>query len=102
MTQLETSFPLWPSLFIDGLTLYMDGHFFEAHEVWETLWLTTPDATSDKLFYQACIQLAVSRHHQQKGNKTGANNLWAKAVTKFEALSDLPRFDFFKDEWLTR
>lgn len=34
------------------------GYHWEAHEVWEAVWLALPDGTADRRFVQAAIQTA--------------------------------------------
>jgi predicted metal-dependent hydrolase len=75
---------LWPDAFIEGYTQWTDGHYFEAHETWEALWMQTTDPTL-RQFYQGCIQVAVAMHHFANGNMTGACNLLAKASHFFMA-----------------
>jgi hypothetical protein len=90
--------PPFPGLFLDGLTHYLDGQFFEAHEVWEDLWRQTDPSSLDYVFYQGCIQLAVARYHASRGNVTGEKNLMRKAQFKFNLLNNLARYAFFIEE----
>jgi predicted metal-dependent hydrolase len=57
-----------------GIELFNRGDFFEAHEVWEELWLACPAA--ERRFFQALIQAAVALHHFGRGNYTGASRLF--------------------------
>jgi uncharacterized protein len=61
--------------FLEGARLFDAGDYFEAHEVWEELWLECGPA--DRRFYQALIQAAVSLYHHSRGNATGAARLCA-------------------------
>jgi predicted metal-dependent hydrolase len=60
--------------YLAGIVLFNDGDFFEAHEVWESLWMET--AGDDKRFYQGLIQAAVSLCHFCNGNLRGARKLF--------------------------
>jgi hypothetical protein len=90
--------PPFPGLFLDGLTHYLDGQFFEAHEVWETLWRQTDPNSLDYVFYQGCIQLAVARYHASRGNVTGEKNLMGKAQAKFDQLKGVAKYSFFTEQ----
>jgi hypothetical protein len=60
--------------YLAGIVLFNRGDFFEAHEVWEALWMET--AGEDKRFYQALIQAAVGLCHFCNGNQRGAVKLY--------------------------
>jgi predicted metal-dependent hydrolase len=60
--------------YLAGIVLFNRGDFFEAHEVWEDLWMDT--AGGDKRFYQALIQAAVGLLHFCNGNLAGARKLY--------------------------
>ncbi len=60
--------------YLAGIVLFNRGDFFEAHEVWESLWMDT--AGDDKRFYQALIQAAVGLLHFCNGNSRGAVKLY--------------------------
>jgi uncharacterized protein len=60
--------------YLAGIVLFNRGDFFEAHEVWESLWMET--FTEDKRFFQALIQAAVGLLHFCNGNVRGAAKLY--------------------------
>src|SRR3954466_2749928 len=60
--------------YLAGILLFNQGDFFEAHEVWEQLWMDT--AGPDKQFYQGLIQAAVALCHYCNGNVRGAAKLY--------------------------
>src|SRR5437870_12223701 len=60
--------------YLAGIVLFNRGDFFEAHEVWESLWMDT--AGSDRAFYQGLIQAAVGLCHFCNGNVRGAIKLY--------------------------
>ena len=92
--------PPYPESFLDGLEHFLAGQYYEAHEVWEDLWRLTPPDTDDRLFYHACIQLAVALHHHGKGNQTGAHNLLVKATDKFGRLAEQPRYQLMRVDFV--
>jgi predicted metal-dependent hydrolase len=60
--------------YLAGIVLFNRGDYFEAHEVWEQLWMDT--AGPDKRFYQGLIQAAVGLCHFCNGNVRGAVKLY--------------------------
>ncbi len=69
----------------EGVELFRNGHYFEAHEVLELSWRAQPPGTW-KLFLQGLIQLAVSLEHWRRQNARGARGQWEKARAKLEPL----------------
>jgi hypothetical protein len=65
---------LYDPRYLAGIVLFNRGDFFEAHEVWESLWMDTFGA--EKRFYQALIQAAVGLLHFCNGNTRGAVKLY--------------------------
>jgi len=73
-------------LYLEGIELFNDGEWFEAHETWEDIWVL---ATGDrKRFYQGLIQCAVTLEHIRRGNPRGVRSVWASCLTKFQDLPD--------------
>ena len=66
--------------FEHGIAHFNAREFFEAHEVWEELWLRAP--TTEKTFLQGIIQMAAAFHHYGHGNLSGAKSLAAAGVAK--------------------
>jgi uncharacterized protein len=64
----------------EGLNDYNAARYFEAHEAWESVWLTAPQP--EKLFLQALIQTTVAMHHFTRGNLLGATRLLTAALRK--------------------
>ncbi|MFY9553222.1 MAG: DUF309 domain-containing protein, partial [Blastocatellia bacterium] len=56
--------------YLEGIDDFNSGRYFDAHEVWEEVWLRSSGDT--KLFYQMLIQAAVGLHHYERGNSRGA------------------------------
>ncbi|MBO6637790.1 MAG: DUF309 domain-containing protein [Roseitalea sp.] len=44
--------------FIAGTDFFENGFFWEAHEVWEAVWMACPPNSAEHRFVQALIQLA--------------------------------------------
>jgi pSer/pThr/pTyr-binding forkhead associated (FHA) protein len=76
-----------PSHYLKGIEHFNAGQYFDAHEVWEEIWLGASGET--KLFYQMLIQAAVAMHHYERGNARGARGMHANVLEK---LNRLPSF----------
>ena len=63
----------------EGLLLFNEGRFYDAHEVWEDLWRATTDPLL-KICYQGLIQAAVGLHHLERRNQTGARSQFGKSI----------------------
>tara|TARA_B100000927_G_scaffold271649_1_gene248722 strand:- start:173 stop:547 length:375 start_codon:yes stop_codon:yes gene_type:complete len=69
-------------LFTDGINLFNDKKFYEAHESWEELW--TEFNLDDALLIQGLIQLSVAYFHITNINLKGSKNLFNKSLPKLE------------------
>ena len=69
-------------LFKKGLEAFNSGHFFDAHEHWEEVWLET--LNPEKMFLQGLIQIAAAFHHYSRANRQGTQNLLQAGLTKIE------------------
>jgi len=69
-----------------GLRHFNAREFFEAHEVWEEIWLV--EAEPEKTFLQGLIQLAAAFHHYCRGNPAGAESLLAAGIVKLLRFSE--------------
>jgi predicted metal-dependent hydrolase len=69
-------------IFDEGLKAFNSGHFFEAHELWEEVWLETRGP--DKAFLQGLIQVAAAFHHYSRANLRGTRNLLQAGLLKLE------------------
>jgi predicted metal-dependent hydrolase len=63
-----------------GLKHFNAREFFEAHEVWEEVWLNEDEP--EKTFLQGIIQIAAAFHHYRRGNSDGAETLLAAGIVK--------------------
>lgn len=69
------------SAFVEGISHFNAGEWFEAHEVWELLWRPMPPG-DERLFVQGLIQLAVSLEHHRRAHPRGSLGQRAKAEAK--------------------
>ncbi len=64
----------------DGLRLFNERHFFEAHEVLEDVWHR--EHGEPRLFLQGLIQICAGFHHFQNRNDRGAAELLQRGSDK--------------------
>lgn len=76
-----------PREYMEGITYFNSGHYFEAHEIWEEIWLRSQG--TEKTYYQMLIQAAVGLHHYERGNAIGARGMHARVVDKLNTLPSL-------------
>src|ERR1700683_2432888 len=69
-----------------GILHFNAQEFFEAHEVWEEVWLV--EVEPEKTFLQGIIQIAAAFHHYCRGNTDGTESLLAAGIVK---LSRFPK-----------
>ena len=67
----------------EGIRLFNDRHFFDAHDVLEEAWMEITNS-KERLFYQGLIQLAVGFYHLEGENLIGGNNLLSRSIAKLE------------------
>jgi predicted metal-dependent hydrolase len=72
----------------EGLHCYRTQQFFEAHEHWESVWLTLREP--EKSFLQSLIQVSAAFHHLRRGNRIGAISLLSRALRRLDRCS--PQF----------
>ncbi len=68
--------------FRQGILHFNQKEFFEAHEVWEAIWLKAPDGLRD--LYKGLIQSAVALHHAVRGNLRGALKVYRTSMAYLE------------------
>ena len=61
------------TLLLRGVTAFNAGHFFEAHEIWETVW--NESVGEEKRFMQGLVQLAVGYPKLSSAQYRGAQKL---------------------------
>lgn len=64
-------------LLLRGVTAFNAGRFFEAHEIWETIWNETVD--EEKRFVQGLVQLAAGYLKLSSAQYPGALKLLTRA-----------------------
>lgn len=74
-------------LFHEGVELFNEGEYFDAHEVWEDIWHMASGPR--KLFYQGLIQVSVTLEHVRRGNPRGVRSVYESALAKFVGLPDV-------------
>jgi len=74
-------------LYHDGIQLFNEHEFFEAHEVWEDIWHMAYGIKHD--FYQGMIQCAVALEHYRRSNPRGVVSLFQSYQTKFKQVPPL-------------
>ena len=72
--------------FARGIEHFNAHEFFEAHEVWEEIWL--PALEPEKTFLQGLIQIAAAFHHYGRQNLRGAQSLLAAGLLKLACFPD--------------
>lgn len=75
------------SLFYEGLKLFNEGQWFDAHEVWEDVWHMA--CGDKKRFYQGLIQYSVTIEHIRRGNPRGVRCVYETCLGKFKGLPDV-------------
>jgi hypothetical protein len=74
----------YPVEYLMGIQHFNSGMYFEAHEIWEEIWLRSSDEA--RVFYQMLIQAAVALLHHQRGNYRGARGMYQNVVEKLAIL----------------
>lgn len=83
-------------LYLDGIRLFNEHEFFEAHETWEDVWHMAYGLKHD--YYQGMIQCAVALEHYCRSNPRGVVSLHNSYRPKFRHVPprfmglDVPRF----------
>jgi hypothetical protein len=74
-------------LYHDGIHLFNEHEFFEAHEVWEDIWHEAYGLKYE--FYQGMIQCAVALEHYRRSNPRGVISLYDSYRRHFKGVPDL-------------
>jgi predicted metal-dependent hydrolase len=75
--------PAYDRRYLGGILFFNARDFFEAHEVWESLWLH--GCGPERRFVQGLIQAAVALYHFGNGNVRGAYKLYHSSRKYMEA-----------------
>ncbi len=73
-------------LFVEGINLFNNKKYYDAHELWEELW--SEYKLDDDLFIQGLIQLSVAFFHITNLNLKGSRNLFKKCLPKLQQFPD--------------
>jgi predicted metal-dependent hydrolase len=65
-----------------GIRAFNEGHYFEAHELWEDVWRASSGST--RTFVQGLVQVAVGLHHLKGGNRRGGLHVLRRGLDKLE------------------
>ena len=79
---MPTEFDWTTGPLAEGLHCYRTQQFFEAHEHWESVWLTL--AEPEKSFLQSLVQVSAAFHHLRRGNRIGAISLLTRALRRLD------------------
>jgi predicted metal-dependent hydrolase len=71
--------------YLEGIRLFNEGHFFEAHETWEEAWRGTLNRRREQ-FYRAMIQGAVTLELLRRGRAVGVRQVFVSCARLFEGL----------------
>ena len=63
-----------------GIELYEAGHYWNAHEAWEQVWMDAPNEL--RLLYQGLIQVTAAFVHVTKGEYPGSVRLLIAGIEK--------------------
>ena len=74
-------------LYYDGIQLFNEHEFFDAHEAWEDVWHMAYGLKHD--FYQGLIQCAVALEHYRRSNPRGVLSLFNSYRAKFKDVPPL-------------
>ncbi len=71
---------------VDGIKLFNDGNYFEAHDYFEELWNCS--VSKEHEFYQGLVQISVGSFHLISKNYNGALSQFSKGVKKLKGFSN--------------
>lgn len=69
-----------------GIKLFNDGNYFEAHDYFEEMWAN--DRSESRDLYQGLVQISVGTYHISCGNYSGALSQYSKGLEKINKYSD--------------
>jgi predicted metal-dependent hydrolase len=78
--------PDYDPRYLAGILFFNQQDYFEAHEVWEDLWMASSGPV--RQFYKALIHAAVALHHFSNGNLRGAIKLFRSGHDYMQAHGD--------------
>ncbi len=63
-----------------GIRLFHEGYYWEAHEVWEAVWIKAPPASRERFLVQAAIHVTNARLKLRMNRQAAHNRLIDLAV----------------------
>jgi hypothetical protein len=66
-----------------GLEAFSSRYYWEAHELWEAVWMCLPPASAEKQFMRGLIQLANAGLKNRMGRRIAADRILALADAAF-------------------
>jgi uncharacterized protein len=69
-----------PPLLVEGVRLFNEGRYFEAHEVLEDAWRA--ESGEVRGLYQGLLQVGVGLLHARRGNRRGALRLLDRGMAR--------------------
>jgi Domain of unknown function (DUF309) len=85
--------PVRDPCFLYGLDLHDSGYFWEAHEIWEAVWMASPQNGCDRIALRALIQITNGCLKHMLGQAKARNRLVTEALGLLEELTARhPRF----------
>jgi hypothetical protein len=73
--------------YLQGIDCFNRRDFFDAHEIWESLW--REESGEAKKFVQGLIQFATALHHFRRRNARGARLLYDNGVKLLAPAGDV-------------
>lgn len=68
--------------YLYGIDLFNGGFWWEAHEAWETVWMTTPKTDLTGQFLQGLIQFSAALLKLFSGSERGFQNLTRESLQR--------------------
>ena len=87
----------WPQneTYLYGVDLFNHGYWWEAHEAWEKVWMTTPKLDCYGQFLQGLIQWSAALLKLYSGNQKGFEKLLEEGKKRLEfCLKETPHKHF--------
>lgn len=75
-------------IYFEGIRLFNEGDFFEAHDIWEEAWHQVQDRRREK-FYRATIKGAVTLVLLRQGRAVGTRQVFVDCVNEYEGLPNV-------------
>jgi hypothetical protein len=71
-------------LFLEGIALFNERRYHDAHDAWEEIWHNTAGQRAQ--FYRALNHAAVTLEHLARDNPRGVQRVFAMMVDRFDGL----------------